>query len=421
MGTQKNTVTPMRIGLVIASMELGGAQRMVLRLAAGLHERGHHVRLFCLDGGNTPALECAEGASAPAKYLIKLSRGKSSMLFTKVLRAPGQIRRLNRHIKSDNLDVLVSFMERSNIATLLTRKGPAKFISVRSHPEALLASKTPAKRRMIKALYPILLHRASAAVCNSADSADGLKRLFLSVGNKTSVIHNFLFPDQIRMAAEEKLPPAHEALFERPCIVSCGRLVGVKGHMQLLRAFAGMACLDDPRLVIVGGGPSEVHLRDACEQLGIAEDVFFTGPKTNPLPYMKRATMFVLPSLREGFPNALVEAMALGVPVIATDCPGGVREILAPDTDPSFKTQVVHMADYGVLAPAPIEANPRVTSELSKPELRLSEAMDMLMDEPELRERLSAAAQKRAEDFSPDMILPKWEKLLAQGIAETRK
>lgn len=421
MGTSQNTVTPMRIGLVIASMELGGAQRMVLRLAAGLHERGHHVRLFCMDGGMAPALDGPDGVSVPARAMTRLSRGKSSMLLTKILRGPGQVRRLNRHVKNDGIEVLVSFMERSNIATLLTKKGPAKFISVRSHPEALLASKSPAKRRLISSLFPLLLHRASAAICNSADSADGLRRLFRAAENKTEVIHNFMFPEQISITAEEALAPADLALFDRPVIVSCGRLVSVKGHMQLLRAFAGMASMDDPRLVIVGGGPGEATLRNACGQLGIDDDVFFTGPRVNPLPFIKRASMFVLPSLREGFPNALVEAMALGVPVIASDCPGGVREILAPDTDPSFKTQVVHVADHGILTPAPDVANPRVTSELSRPELRLSEAMDMLMDNADLRDSLSQSAMKRVDDFRPQIILPQWEALFAKAIAEEKQ
>jgi len=112
-------------------------------------------------------------------------------------------------------------------------------------------------------------------------------------------------------------------------ILGVGRLVKVKGFDTLIRAFALVLAKLPSRLILLGDGRERSKLQKLCDSLGVHEHVDMPGFVRNPFPFMKRASVFVLSSLREGSPNSLIEALALGVPVVSTDCPSGPREILA--------------------------------------------------------------------------------------------
>jgi glycosyltransferase involved in cell wall biosynthesis len=115
---------------------------------------------------------------------------------------------------------------------------------------------------------------------------------------------------------------------DRPVFVTAGRLVEMKDHRTLLRAFAIHLRRHRARLMLLGRGPMLTELRALARTLGIAEHVAFEGFVANPLPYMRAADGFVLSSRSEEFGNDLVEAMGCGTPVAATDCPYGPADIL---------------------------------------------------------------------------------------------
>ena len=119
-------------------------------------------------------------------------------------------------------------------------------------------------------------------------------------------------------------------------------------------------------------------------------------------------------ALNEGFPNALIEAMALGLPVISSDCSSGPREILAPDTDCLAKATTVSVEQFGLLVPV-CSGKRLVTEPLEAEEEILAEAMCRVMEDDALRERLSAASVDRARQLSSDVFLSKWEEVVAHG------
>ena len=172
-------------------------------------------------------------------------------------------------------------------------------------------------------------------------------------------------------------------------IVSMGREDDVKGFWHLLKSFSLVRKeVPDAKLMIVGDGEFEEY-RELAKELGVADDVYFTGVKKNPFPYLKAAKVYALTSYHEGFPNALIEAMALEVPVIATDCLTGPREILRKGD----------MA-YGILIPNMSPEKNLKAVEISGEEINLADEMKRMLTDKEHHEHYRKAAIERAGDFS---------------------
>ena len=127
---------------------------------------------------------------------------------------------------------------------------------------------------------------------------------------------------------------------------------------------------------------------------------------------MAGSKLFVFPSLWEGFPNALVEAMACGVAVVSSDCRSSPREILAPNTDFNYQAQKPEFAEYGVLMPV-LEVKYKTAKEpLEEKEIMWVETIDKLLEDENLRKNYSEKAKQRAEDFRIEKIVEKWKEVL---------
>lgn len=172
-------------------------------------------------------------------------------------------------------------------------------------------------------------------------------------------------------------------------IVSMGREDDVKGFWHLIKSFSLVQKeVSDAKLMIIGDGEFEEY-KTLAKKLGVEDEVYFTGMKKNPFPYLQAARVYALTSYNEGFPNALVEAMALGIPAIATDCLTGPREILYQGD-----------ASYGVLIPnmSPVKnLNPL---EISEEERNLAGEIKRMLTDKEHYEKYKKASAIRAKDFS---------------------
>jgi exopolysaccharide biosynthesis WecB/TagA/CpsF family protein len=183
------------------------------------------------------------------------------------------------------------------------------------------------KFRIIPTLYRFLSPLAAGIVAVSDGVADDLARITGVARIRITTIHNPVIDAGFAGRATGAAP--HPWLIRPPgrVFVFAGRLVAQKDPETLLRAFA---LVNDPdaRLIILGEGPLRSALMALAARLWIATRVYFAGFQANPLPWIVRADALVLPSLYEGFGNVIVEALACGTPVIATDCPSGPAEIL---------------------------------------------------------------------------------------------
>lgn len=196
-------------------------------------------------------------------------------------------------------------------------------------------------------LYPF----ADAVIAVSRGVADDLRRNAALPEGLLHVIPNPVLTPKLSLLAGEMITHPWFAKGGGPVIIGVGRLTRQKDFPTLIRAFAKVRSQRECKLVILGEGQDRPALENLAKERGIRDDVDLPGFAGNPYAYMSRSSLFVLSSVWEGSPNVLTEALALGVPSVATDCPSGPREILQ---DGRFG-RLVTVGDPGALADAMLE------------------------------------------------------------------
>lgn len=237
-------------------------------------------------------------------------------------------------------DVAVSFLTRSNVANVLNARCPT-VISERANTTAHFPAgpRGMLQRGMVRWVYP----RATRVIAVSAGVADDLRANYGVRDDRLVTIPNPVDVEALRANAAA----APQIAVNGAYVLAAGRLVRSKNFDMLIRA---LATSGDPRtLVIMGEGPEREALLQTAASVGVADRVLMPGFVSNPYAMMRAADLFVLSSNSEGFPNALVEAMAVGTPVVATNCASGPSEILA-DAPRASITGLTH-APHGVIVP----------------------------------------------------------------------
>jgi glycosyltransferase involved in cell wall biosynthesis len=166
--------------------------------------------------------------------------------------------------------------------------------------------------------------------------------------SKVRVLPNPVVTPELVECAAQPLDDPWFTAGAAPVVLGAGRLDQQKDFPTLIRAFAAVRSKRAARLVILGEGPERARLESLVEELGIGEHVRLPGFVSNPFSYMARAAVFVLSSAWEGMPGVLIQAMACGAPVVATDCESGPREVLASGK----YGRLVPVGDHAALAEA---------------------------------------------------------------------
>ncbi|MBJ7498466.1 MAG: glycosyltransferase [Sphingopyxis sp.] len=296
-----------RILFAINSLAGGGAERVLVTLlgASGPWRDRYDIHLALLD--DEPR------AYEPPDWVTVHQLDARYKLLPSLTRLRALAARLAPH-------ATLSFLTRANIANAWAMAGRGRpwLISERVNTSAHLGH-ARAARAMVRMVYP----RAAHVIAVSDGVVEDLAANFGVARGRMSAIANPV--DHRRIAELAAEPPAFVPAC--PYIAAAGRLTPNKNFPLLLRAYANAA--PPERLVILGEGPERGALEALAASLGIADRVDMPGFAANPFAIVARARAYAMPSNAEGFPNGLVEAMACGVPVIATNCASGPSEILA--------------------------------------------------------------------------------------------
>ena len=232
--------------------------------------------------------------------------------------------------------IILSAQNHPNVLFSLLRfllpKSTKLIISERSFTNLALRDAKFLPRKILNKLIPIAYKNADSIHCLTNRIQDILIKKYDIPKTKINVIPNFIDLDNVQKQSFKKHNfSLIKKINNSPYIISIGRLHNQKGFEYLIKAFSSLTDLIPHKLVILGEGPLMNNLKDQVKVLKLGNKVIFAGFLKNPYPILKKADLFVLSSLYEGMPNALLEAISLNVPIVSSDCPSGPREILGSE------------------------------------------------------------------------------------------
>lgn len=364
----------MRIALVISTFDAGGAERVMSAMANYWAEQGKDITLITLSSQSNDWYKLHPRVQRVGLDVLSISAHIGQAIRDNVRR----IIRLRRALRRAHPDVVISFLDTTNVLTVMASRGLGipLIVSERNDPH-----QNPIGSAW-SGLRSLLYRHADAVVVQSGAIRDwalrlpGIKAIYV-IPNPVNPIGN----------GSEQASRRHSSAHT---IAAMGRLVRQKGFDILIEAFGRCAGKhSDWSLVILGEGPQRASLQTFAVDLGIADRVNLAGQFLEPATVLKRADLFVLSSRYEGFPNALLEAMACQLPVVSTDCSGGgPREIIRDGVD-------------GILVPPEDVA-------------ALADAMDRLMTNSNERRRLGTRACEIIERFSIGRIMALWDEAVTR-------
>ncbi|MCG5509912.1 glycosyltransferase [Ectothiorhodospira lacustris] len=313
----KRDLSSPHLAILISLSGEGGVERMVLNLVRELTGMGLSIDLVLIREESRHLQALPETVN-----IIRLGTRHSAL----------SIAPLARYLREHRPVLLLAAKDRAGRAALKARRlagvDTRVFIRLGTTLSEALEARSGLRKwmryRPMRRLYPL----ADGIIAVSRGVADDVRGITGLPEEKVHVVRNpVITPDLETLAAE---PAPHPWLEDGgdPVIIGMGRLTRQKDFPTLLRAFAGVRGRRPARLIILGEGGDREALTALARSLGVADRVLMPGFAPNPYAWLSRARLFVLSSAWEGSPNALTEAMALGLPVVSTDCRSGPREIL---------------------------------------------------------------------------------------------
>jgi GalNAc-alpha-(1->4)-GalNAc-alpha-(1->3)-diNAcBac-PP-undecaprenol alpha-1,4-N-acetyl-D-galactosaminyltransferase len=385
----------MRIALVISGLGCGGIQRAAVTLAEEFVRRGHRTTMFTFGDADF---------FAPPAAVTLVSLGLNAARPTSpALLIPRTLKRLvilRRKVLASRPDVVLAHAPHVNVPTLIALLGSGVPVVVAEHGDV-------APMHWRKALWYRLRRACYGRAFKVVSVSEAVDRNVAWLAReRRAVIPNPIVtpPLESEDAVDARVLLAAQGDF----IASMGRLSYAKGFDVLIQAFAQVApAFPQWTLIIIGDGELRAALEQQVRALALEQRILFAGALAHPFGLLRRAQLFAMASRYEGFPLAHGEALACGLPVVATDCPsgtahnrkdfgpGGVRELIRPEVD-------------GVLTP-------------SEDPAALARALADLMSDSVKRRLLAERATEVVARFAPDKILDAWDALLHEAERDGRR
>lgn len=305
-----------RIAIFLPSLRGGGAERVMVTLAGNMAKKGHAVDLVV--------------ANAEGPYLKEVP-ASVRVLDLKAKRVLFSLKSLCRYLRSERPIAILSTMGHANMIALLAKR--LSGVNVRSIVreanilQPAVKGGFSGKTRILLTLLPHMYQWADGVVAVSHGVAEDLACYAGDASHRVTVIYNPVIDETLFEKASQ---PVCHPWFSQGCppvVLAVGRLARQKDFPTLIKAFSTVRN-QECRLLILGEGQERASLENLVNSLGLKGRVDLPGFVDNPFQYMARSAVYVLSSRWEGLPNTLIQALAIGTPVIATDCHSGPREIL---------------------------------------------------------------------------------------------
>lgn len=369
----------MKIAFLIPTVGAGGAERVITLMANFWAKKGHTVILFSLDNpANPPFFKLNPEVQYYPLDLLKDERN----YLRKFWRTIVQMWTMRKQVRKHSPNVLIAQLDiaifLSVASTLLLKEKVIVYEGTNPY-----LSKT---NKYLKKLNNFLYRFADHIVLQTQQIANTFPS---HLQDKISVIYNPILKPKLQLQSED-----YAKNFEHKKIVSVGRLVPPKAFDVLIKAFHTFAQKrPDWTLLILGEGEERQKLETLCATLNITKQVVLPGRVNDPLALLKDCTIFVLSSRYEGLPNALCEAMSIGLPVVATRCKFGPEEI-------------IQHRKNGLLVPIEDAS-------------AISEALEELASDVNLCEQLGTNAKDIVNVCSIEKVMQQWEDVIKKLTTRT--
>lgn len=387
-----------RVAIVVHSLCGGGMERVASQLSVMLSDAGHDVYIIVgsfdkrkayRHGGKIIMLPFKFGTSQNAAV-------RELQAFWLMLRNAWKLRQCKNKNK---IDVTISFSSEMNMPNMLSGTGDRKILTVHSCLSA---------RKDLKGLYYI---RGIFRIYNLAYKVIAVSRwcrkdLIHNYGinrDNVSVIYNPVENSGMRCSVADK----------KNIVLAVGNLRDVKQQWHIIRAFKEvLGKVQDAELVIAGQGGNKEYLAKLARDMGIDGRVDFKGFVNEIDGLYREAKCVVFSSASEAFPCSVIEAMSHGVPVVAADCPGGIREMLAGNAGRKHRIEKAAAVEGGVLTPVLDGIKYDAWVPLTDAEHELAEGMAYLLENEEKRIEMAHRCLEISRQFSMEMIKEQWLELI---------
>lgn len=390
----------MKILMVIPELNTGGAQRSFSQLASDLTEK--HQVFIVIFNRNAPIQYSISGT------ICSLDVTSARSWFGKICAFYLRVKRLKDLKLKLKPDVSISFLEGADYVNILSKCGDRIIMSVRGPKSSDLDIVGCLGWVRKNVLIPLLYRLANKLVVVSTFIRQELVDDYKVPSERIQVIGNYYDLNAIQEQSLRALPERYKGWLSGEVLVNVGRLHKGKNQAFLIDCFIELRKVRNCKLVLVGDGPLRMELLQHARatNLGIYShwedeftdgfDIYFVGEQNNTLSFVRNSSLFVFPSLYEGFPNVLIEAMVCNTPILSSQCQGN-SELLGP---------ILYQLDEGLVRAA---AGLIV---LNAPEPQLIQSwvvgMSKLLDPGELRNSCKIDGLLRAEQFKKARVFPKW-------------
>lgn len=396
-----------RVLFIIPYMHEGGAQRALSNIQMNFSDE---YEIDTLVNTETDKVYPNKGRVISLKIDDKPNTSSALFQFSALIKRMLKLYTLKR---KNCYHACISFMDSANIANILTAgisHSSRTIISVRTSIEES-AKHNLYYRLVILPIARLIYRKADCIVAVSEELRCELIKICKLKSDKVVAIPNGFDIHTIESLASAELEPEmYNKVVGKKIVFTSGRLASPKNQWHLIRAFSAVKKKEPNAILIIAGtGKLEGYLKETAENMGVSDSVIFLGFEGNVYRYLGRASVFVLPSKYEGYPNALGEAVCTEIPCITTDFRTGARELLAPSKlFNGIAIEKMTECEYGILTPMCSGKMYKGDEQLEFAEKELAKAITLVIGNNELWNKYSERSRERKKTLGIQDTVKRW-------------
>lgn len=394
----------MKVATHINKLYGGGAERVAANLSFYLNKKFNHFFILHRKTEDTYP-------HSGEIYFTKFAQ-KKVLPFFRFFRREKTLEQTKKELRPE---IVISHLYGPNQSNILSKQQDKTIVVI--HGKASLYN-SALERQIAKANYP----KADAVVTMSQFYKQRVIEEFKIGQKQVHCIHNPISLDDILKKSKEPIENEKEAeIFNNPVFINVGRINEVKAQWHAIRAFPQIVQTNPKaQLVFIGRKDDKItpYMEQLVVELNLENNVHLLGERSNPFKYMANAFAYISTSTREGFPMVLLEALACGLPIIATDCDSGPREILAPATDFMYRTSLIEQGEFGFLTPVCTGKMHTANGEPTENEQLISQAAISLLSDNNLIKIFQEGRSEYVTKFDLPSIGKQYESLIFDLVNE---